>query len=122
MIPRYTLPEMGALWTDEAKLATWVEVEVLACEAHAELGVVPAEDLAAIRRARCRRPSAAPRSRQTTNHDVIAFLTAFMETIPSDGDEQPGALGPLRDDVVGSAGHRAGRDARPRDRPGAGQG
>lgn len=50
MIPRYTRPEMGALWTEQAKLAMWVTVEVLACEAHAELGVVPAADLEADRK------------------------------------------------------------------------
>ncbi len=82
MIPRYTLPEMGSLWTDEAKLATWVEVEVLACEAHAELGVVPADDLAAIRRGSVPSPQRCAEIEATTNHDVIAFLTAFMETIP----------------------------------------
>jgi adenylosuccinate lyase len=84
VIPRYTLPEMGALWTDEAKLATWVEVEVLACEAHAELGVVPAEDLDAIRRGTIPDPARVAEIEQTTNHDVIAFLTAFMDTIPGD--------------------------------------
>ena len=90
MIPRYTLPEMGALFTDEAKLATWVEVEVLACEAHAELGVVPPEDLAAIKQGTVPSPERCAEIEQTTNHDVIAFLTAFMETIPSSGDENPG--------------------------------
>ncbi|HVM00244.1 MAG TPA: adenylosuccinate lyase [Egibacteraceae bacterium] len=84
MIPRYTLPEMGALWTDEAKLATWVEVEVLACAAHAELGIVPADDLAAIRRGRPPTPQRVREIEADTNHDVIAFLTAFAETI--DGD------------------------------------
>ncbi|QBI20169.1 adenylosuccinate lyase [Egibacter rhizosphaerae] len=82
MIPRYTLPEMGALWTDQAKLATWVEVEILACEAHHELGVVPAEDLAAIRKGEPPTPERVSEIEATTDHDVIAFLTAFAETIP----------------------------------------
>jgi adenylosuccinate lyase len=90
MIPRYTLPEMGALFTDEAKLATWVEVEVLACEAHAELGVIPAEDLAAIKQGTVPSPERCREIEATTNHDVIAFLTAFMETIPGGEDENPG--------------------------------
>ena len=90
MIPRYTLPEMGALFTDEAKLATWVEVEVLACEAHVELDVVPAEDLAAIKQGTVPSPQRCAEIEQTTNHDVIAFLTAFMETIPASSDEHPG--------------------------------
>jgi adenylosuccinate lyase len=84
VIPRYTLPEMGALWTDEAKLATWVEVEVLACEAHAELGVVPRDDLDAIRAGQVPSPARVAEIEQETNHDVIAFLTAFVETIPGD--------------------------------------
>ena len=90
MIPRYTLTEMGALWTAEAKLATWVQVEVLACEAHAELGVIPAEDLAAIQAGTVPTPERCAEIEATTNHDVIAFLTAFMETIPARGDDSPG--------------------------------
>ena len=49
MIPRYSLPEMAALFTDEARLATWLEVEVLATEAWATLGVVPEDDAKAVR-------------------------------------------------------------------------
>ena len=44
MIDRYSLPEMSAIWTDDAKIARWLEVELLATEAHVELGVVPAAD------------------------------------------------------------------------------
>ena len=84
MIPRYTLPEMGALWTDAAKLGTWVEVEVLACEAHAELGLVPRADVDAIRQGRVPTPERVAEIEAETNHDVIAFLTAFMETVPGD--------------------------------------
>jgi len=84
MIPRYTLAEMGALWTDEARLATWVEVEVLACEAHAELGVIPADDLRAIQQGTPPSPAEVNEIERETNHDVIAFLTAFMRTIPGD--------------------------------------
>jgi adenylosuccinate lyase len=90
MIPRYTLPQMGALWTDEAKLGTWVDVEVLACEAHVELGVIPAQDLVAIKAGTVPTPERCAEIEQTTNHDVIAFLTAFMETIPSTAGEHPG--------------------------------
>jgi len=84
VIPRYTLPEMGALWTDEARLRTWVEVEVLACEAHAELGVIPAGDLAAIKQGTPPSPDEVTAIERETNHDVIAFLTAFMRTIPGE--------------------------------------
>jgi adenylosuccinate lyase len=84
VIPRYTLPAMGALWTEEGKLATWVQVEVLACEAHAQLGVVPAADLAAIRAGTPPTPQRVAEIERLTNHDVIAFLTAFAATIPGD--------------------------------------
>ncbi|MDP8969191.1 MAG: adenylosuccinate lyase [Actinomycetota bacterium] len=91
MIPRYTRPEMGALWTEQAKLAMWVTVEVLACEAHAELGVVPAADLEAIREGTAPPPERVSEIERETNHDVIAFLTAFAETIPGDAGGGPGA-------------------------------
>ncbi len=89
MIPRYTLPEMGALWTDEARLATWVEVEVLACEAHAELGTISQADLAAIRKGHAPTPARVREIEAETNHDVIAFLTAFAETIPDPDGTRP---------------------------------
>jgi adenylosuccinate lyase len=82
VIPRYTLPEMGALWTDEARFATWVQVEVLACEAHAELGILPPADLAAVRKGTTPTPERVREIEAETDHDVIAFLTAFAETIP----------------------------------------
>jgi len=75
---------MGALWTDEARFATWVEVEVLACEAHAKLGIVPEDDLAAIREGVAPSPARVAEIERETNHDVIAFLTAFAESIPVD--------------------------------------
>ena len=49
MIPRYTLPEMAAVWTDGNRLSNWLRIEVLACEAWAELGRIPQEDLETIR-------------------------------------------------------------------------
>ena len=49
MIPRYTLPEMAAVWSEQAKLDGWTRVEVLACEAWARLGRIPPDDLADIR-------------------------------------------------------------------------
>lgn len=45
MISRYTRPEMGAIWTEENKFKAWLEVEILACEAWAELGDIPKEDV-----------------------------------------------------------------------------
>ena len=45
MIERYTLPEMGSIWTDENRLRKWLQIEVLACEAQARLGLIPEEAL-----------------------------------------------------------------------------
>jgi adenylosuccinate lyase len=90
VIPRYTLPEMGALWTDEHKFATWVDVELLVCEVLAEIGVVPDEDLRAIRKGTVPTPARVSEIEATTNHDVIAFLTAYRETIPDPDGGNPG--------------------------------
>ena len=50
MIPRYTRPEMGAIWTDENRFRIWLQIEVLACEAMNQLGVVPDADLKRIQK------------------------------------------------------------------------
>ncbi|MGB3493573.1 MAG: hypothetical protein WBA57_12645, partial [Elainellaceae cyanobacterium] len=49
MIERYTLPEMGDLWTDTYKLKTWLQVEIAVCEAQADLGYIPAEAVETIK-------------------------------------------------------------------------
>ena len=54
MIPRYSLPEMASIFTDERRFGRWLEIELLATEAWAELGVVPTADAAACRDARSR--------------------------------------------------------------------
>jgi adenylosuccinate lyase len=89
VIPRYTLPEMGALWTDEQKLAAWVQVELLVCEALAEIGVIADEDLLAIRKGSVPTPERVREIEATTNHDVIAFLTAYRETVPDPDGSNP---------------------------------
>lgn len=74
MIPRYSRPEMAALWSEEAKLNHWLEIEVLACEGMARFGHIPAED-AQIIRTKARFDIAKVRENEKrTNHDVIAFL------------------------------------------------
>ncbi|HET9140051.1 adenylosuccinate lyase [Actinophytocola sp.] len=81
MILRYSLPELAELWTDDNRYRTWTTVELLACEAQAELGVIPAADLAAIRTGR---PPAATRVAEferTRDHEILAFLAAYTETI-----------------------------------------
>jgi len=82
VIPRYTLPAMGAIWEETSKYRYWTQIEILAVEAWAALGVVPQNDLEAIKeRARPVDPARVAEIEATTQHDVIAFLTAFGEPI-----------------------------------------
>ena len=74
MIPRYCLPEMAAIWTEEAKLERWILVEVLATEAWAALGVVPPEAAAAIRLNSSASPEEVREREKITDHDVAAFV------------------------------------------------
>lgn len=81
MIPRYTRPEMGKIWTDENKFAIWLEIEILACEANAELGLVPKEDVKIIREKAKFDVKRILEIEETTKHDVIAFLTNVEEYV-----------------------------------------
>ena len=86
MIPRYTLPEMAAVWSEETKLANWLRIELLACRAWARLGVVPPEDLEHIeRRAIVPTPERVDEIERVTNHDVAAFVDAVAEPIGEAG-------------------------------------
>src|SRR6266550_1095897 len=81
MIERYTLPEMGALWSEETKFQKWLEVELAVCEVHAEMGTIPA---AAVEEIRARARFSVARINEIekiTNHDVIAFTTNLAESI-----------------------------------------
>ena len=81
MIPRYALAPMADLFTDEARYATWLEVEVLATEAQAKLGVVPPDAAAAIRE-RATVDAAAIEAREAvTEHDVAAFVDVVQERV-----------------------------------------
>ncbi|HJL43934.1 MAG TPA: adenylosuccinate lyase, partial [Myxococcales bacterium LLY-WYZ-16_1] len=84
MIPRYTPDDIGALWSETHKVRTWLQVELAVCEAMADLGLVPADDVAALRQTEAGLDfdALARRSDEIearTKHDVIAFLTAFEE-------------------------------------------
>ena len=79
MIPRYTLPEMAAVWSEERKLAVWQEVEALVVEAWSELGVAPAQVAAAVRRADPIDPEAWRAREEITNHDLAAFVDLLAE-------------------------------------------
>src|SRR5918994_1593385 len=79
MIPRYTNPEMGAIWSDQRRYETWLEVELAAADAMAQAGVIPA-DAARELRAKARFDIARiDEIEQVTQHDVIAFTTAVAE-------------------------------------------
>lgn len=81
MIPRYTRPEMSALWTDEARFAHWLEIEILAVEAWARLGVVPEEDAAAVREGASFDAARVLERERITRHDVAAFVQEVGESI-----------------------------------------
>ncbi|MFI5254502.1 MAG: adenylosuccinate lyase [Candidatus Limnocylindrales bacterium] len=101
MIPRYTLPEMGALWTDEARFAAMLRVELAVARAQARRGQVPATALAAIEaRARIDVERIAELE-LTTDHDVIAFVSQVAETVGPDGRYLH--LGLTSSDVVDTA-------------------
>jgi adenylosuccinate lyase len=86
MIPRYSRPEMVAIWSPEAKFKIWYEIEAHACDAQAQLGVIPHENAAAVWKARDVVFDVAriDEIEAVTKHDVIAFLTHLAEHIGSD--------------------------------------
>jgi len=81
MIERYTLPEMGALWSEETKFQKWLEVEIAVCEVHAENGTIPAEVLEQIKSRAKFSVARINEIEKTTDHDVIAFTTNLAESI-----------------------------------------
>lgn len=85
MIERYTLPEMGDLWTDENKFRTWLQVEIAVCEAQAELGKIPADALATIKAKANFDVKRILEIEAEVKHDVIAFLTNVNEYVGEAG-------------------------------------
>jgi len=85
MIPRYTNPEMGRIWSEQRKYETWLQVEVAAAEAMAGAGIVPAEAARDLRAAAQRQDAfdiqRIEEIEQVTQHDVIAFTTAVAEKV-----------------------------------------
>ena len=81
MIERYTLPEMGAIWTEEAKMRAWLDVEIAAVKAWHKLGKVPREAVAEIEAKADFDVARVAEIEATTNHDVIAFLTNVAEYV-----------------------------------------
>ncbi|HLR72817.1 MAG TPA: lyase family protein, partial [Pseudogracilibacillus sp.] len=85
MIERYTREEMGAIWTEKNKYDAWLEVEILACEAWAELGEIPKEDVQAIRNNASFSVDRIYEIEEETRHDVVAFTRTVSESL---GDER----------------------------------
>ncbi len=86
VIARYSRPAMARIWSDESRLARWLEVELAALEGWAEVGVVPVEAMRAIReRAVAPSPERVAKIEQRTQHDVAAFVDAVAETLGEHG-------------------------------------
>src|SRR3989339_135647 len=81
MIERYTRPEIGNIWTEQFKLESWLKVEILACEARAQMGDIPQSDLDEIKSKAKFDAKRVLEIEETTKHDVIAFLTNVAENV-----------------------------------------
>ncbi|HEX8197103.1 MAG TPA: adenylosuccinate lyase [Pyrinomonadaceae bacterium] len=81
MIKRYTLPEMGGLWSEQNKFQKWLDVEIAVCEVHAEMGTIPADAVEEIKARAAFTPERISEIEKTTDHDVIAFTTNLAENI-----------------------------------------
>ncbi|MGF1542079.1 MAG: adenylosuccinate lyase [Pleurocapsa sp.] len=85
MIERYTLPEMGKIWTDNYKFKTWLQVEIAVCEAQAELGYIPQAAVDEIKAKADFDPARVLEIEAEVRHDVIAFLTNVNEYVGDAG-------------------------------------
>ena len=106
MIARYTRPEMGRIWTDENKFQQWLEVELAASEALAEMGVVPMEAARALRAHASFDTARILQIEKEVKHDVIAFTTAVAESMQAAGHAEESRwlhYGLTSNDVVDTA-------------------
>jgi adenylosuccinate lyase len=85
MIPRYDVPEMATVWSDEARLENWLEIELLAVEAWAELGQVPAADAQVCRERASFTVEAVGEREEITRHDVASFVDVVASSIGPEG-------------------------------------
>ena len=76
MIPRYSRPEMAAIWEPENKFRKWLDVEIAACEAWTKQGEIPRKSLATIKKRANFNIKRIDKIEKTVKHDVIAFLTS----------------------------------------------
>ena len=84
MIERYTLPEIGKIWSDRNRFSIWLEIEILATEAQTKLGIVPEQALSVIKQKAAFNEERILEIEAEVHHDVIAFLTNVAEYV---GDE-----------------------------------
>ena len=103
MIERYTLPEIGAVWTEEAKFRSWLEVELAVCRARARLGEIPAEEVEELAEKAGFSVERIEEIERETNHDVIAFVSNVAETV-DDPVARHFHFGLTSSDVVDTAG------------------
>ncbi len=99
MITRYTLPEMGKLWSSHYRYQCWLEVELAACKAMNVMGVIPAEDWEQISAKADFNAERIEDIETVTKHDVIAFLTNVAEYVG------PSPLDPLWHDIFRCVGY-----------------
>ena len=85
MIERYTLPEMGEIWSENSKFQTWLDVELAACQANFELGKIKKEDMDQIQTKSKFNVERIKEIEQEVKHDVIAFLTNLNEYVGDAG-------------------------------------
>ena len=81
MIERYSTPEMAAVWTDEARMAAWLQVELAVCEAWSRLGEIPEDALGEIKEKAAFDVQRVCEIEATTQHDVIAFVSCVAENV-----------------------------------------
>jgi adenylosuccinate lyase len=85
VIERYSRPRMAAVWSIEAQFRTWLDIEILACEAWAKLGKIPAADLKAIQEKSDFKLEDILRREEETKHDVAAFVSVVQERVGESG-------------------------------------
>jgi adenylosuccinate lyase len=85
VIPRYSRERMSAVWSPENRYRKWLDIELLACEAMARLGTIPAKSLQNIKKKAAFDINRIDEIEKTTKHDVVAFLTSVTEKVGQDG-------------------------------------
>lgn len=107
MIERYTLPELAAVWNEEAKFRSWLKVELAVCRARAALGEIPMEEVEELTEKAGFNVERIHEIEAETNHDVIAFVTAVSDTVASKGSGEVARhfhFGLTSSDVLDTAG------------------